>query len=92
MRIMQITNARSIGILDSSHDDDTKQMMLVLQNLIGEETVSLNPAFDYTGLAEEVAAALLDLTAAGETHREHLTRYARSRANRFVYLRQSGWR
>jgi hypothetical protein len=69
MRIMQITNARSIGILNSSHDDDTKQMMLVLQNLIVEETVSLNPAFDYTGLAEEVAAALLDLTAAGETHR-----------------------
>src|SRR4029078_3552310 len=46
---MQITNAQSIGILDSSHADDTKQMMLVLQNLIVKETVSLNPAFDYTG-------------------------------------------
>jgi hypothetical protein len=43
---MQITNARSIGIFDSSHDDDTKQMMLALQ--------TLNPAFDYTGLAEEL--------------------------------------
>ena len=41
MRIMQITNAQSISIHDSSHDDDTKQMMLVLQNLIVEETVSL---------------------------------------------------
>jgi uncharacterized protein YjbI with pentapeptide repeats len=57
-----------------------------------EETVSMNPAFNYEGLDEEVAQALLDLAHYGERHREHLTRYARSRANRFVWVKASGWR
>jgi len=52
----------------------------------------MNPAFDYKGLDEEVAQALLDLSCYGERHREHLTRYARSRANRFVFVKASGWK
>ena len=51
----------------------------------------MNPAFDYQGLDEEVAQALLDLTYYGERHREHLTRYARPRANRFVFIKAPGW-
>ncbi len=43
----------------------------------------MNPAFDYDGLDEEVAKALVDLSHSGERDREHLTRYARQRANRF---------
>lgn len=51
---------------------------------------SLNePAFDYGGLDQEVAQALLDLAYYGERHREPLTRYARQRANQFIYLRAS---
>jgi hypothetical protein len=48
-------------------------------------------AGSYAGLDEEVAQALLDLAHYGERHREHLTRYARSRANRFVWVKASGW-
>jgi tRNA G18 (ribose-2'-O)-methylase SpoU len=56
---------------------------------IVEETVSMNPAFDFDGLDEEVAQALVDLSHYGERSREHLTRYARQRANQFVWLRAS---
>jgi hypothetical protein len=62
-------------------------MLLEIRKLIVEETVSMNPAFDYEGLDEEVAQALLDLSHYGERDREHLTRYARSRANRFVWVK-----
>jgi hypothetical protein len=57
-----------------------------------EETVSMNPAFDYEGLDEEATDALLALAVQGERHREHLTRYARGMAGRFIWLRQSGWK
>ena len=66
-------------------------MLLEIRKHIVEETVSMNPAFDYEGLDDEVAQALLDLTHYGERDREHLTRYARSRANRFVWVKASGW-
>jgi hypothetical protein len=56
-------------------------MLLEIRKHIVEETVSMNPAFDYDGLDEEVAQALIDLSHYGERDR---TRYARSRANRFV--------
>lgn len=66
-------------------DATTAQMLLDIRKRIVEETVSMNPAFDYDGLDEEVAQALLDLSHYGERDREHLTRYARSRANYFVW-------
>ncbi len=72
------------------HDDATMQMLLSIRKLIVEETVSMNPAFDYDGLDEEVAQSLLDLSHYGERDREHLTRCARSRANRFVWVKASG--
>jgi hypothetical protein len=72
-------------IEEAHHDEATTQMLLEIRKHIVEETVSMNPAFDYDGLDEEVAQALLDLTHYGERHREYLTRYARSRANQFVY-------
>ena len=65
-------------------------MLLEIRKHIVEETVSLNPAFDYEGL-DGSRAALLELAYYGERHKEHLTRYARSRANRFVFIRASGW-
>ena len=78
-------------IEEAQHDDATTQMLLEIRKHIVEETVSMKPAFDYEGLDEEVAQALIDLSHYGERHREHLTRYARQRANRFVWVRASGW-
>ena len=37
------------------------QMLLEIRKHIVEETVSMNPAFDYEELDEEVAQALLEL-------------------------------
>ena len=62
-------------------------MLLEIRKHIVEETVSMNPAFDYEGLDEEVAQALSDLSHYGERDRERLTRFARSRANQFVWMR-----
>jgi hypothetical protein len=78
-------------IEEAQHDEATTQMLLEIRKHIVEETVSMNPAFDYEGLDEEVAQALPDLSLYGERDREHLTRYARSRANRFVWVKASGW-
>ena len=78
-------------IEEAQDDEATAQMLLEIHKRIVEETVSMNPAFDYEGLDEEVAQALLDMSYYGERHREHLTRYARSRANRFVFIKASGW-
>ena len=79
-------------IEEAQHDETTTQMLLEIRKHIVEETVSMNPAFDFEGLDEEVAQALIDLSHYGERHREHLTRYARSRANRFVWVKASGWK
>jgi hypothetical protein len=79
-------------IEEAQHDEPITQMLLEIRKLIVEEAISMNPAFDYEGLDEEVAQALLDLSHYGERHREHLTRYARSRANRFVFVKASGWK
>ena len=76
-------------IEEAQHDEATTQMLLEIRKRIVEETVSMNPAFDYEGLDEEVAQALVDLSHYGERDSEHLTRYARQRANRFVWLRAS---
>ena len=78
-------------IQEAQDDEATAQMLLEIHKRIVEETVSMNPAFDYEGLDEEVAQALLEMSYYGERHREHLTRYARSRANRFVFIKASGW-
>lgn len=69
-----------------------RDMLLDIRKTVVEETVSMNPAFDYEGLDEEVAGALVNLAINGEKHREHLTRYARGMAGRFIWLRQSGWK
>jgi len=69
------------------HDQPTTQMLLDIRKRIVEETVSMNPAFDYEGLDEEIAQALIDLSHYGERDRAHLTRYARARANQFVWMR-----
>jgi len=69
------------------HDEATTEMPLEIRKRIVEETISLNPAFDYEGIDEEVAQALLDLAYYGERHRERLARYARQRASQFVWLR-----
>lgn len=69
-----------------------RDMLLDIRKTVVEETVSMNPAFDYEGLDEEVAGALVNLAVNGEKHREHLTRYARGMAGRFIWLRQSGWK
>jgi hypothetical protein len=74
-------------IEEAHHDEATTQILLEIRKRIVEETVSMNPAFDYEGLDEEVAQALLDLAHYGERQREHLTRYARARANQFVWTR-----
>ncbi|CCB66489.1 hypothetical protein [Hyphomicrobium sp. MC1] len=76
-------------IEDAQHDETTTHMLLEIRKHIVEETVAMQPAFDYDGLDEEVAQALVDLSHYGERHREHLTRYARQRANRFVYLKST---
>jgi hypothetical protein len=76
----------------AQHDETTTRMLLDIRKQIVEETVAMQPSFDYEGLDEEVAQALLDLSHYGERHREYLTRYARSRANRTVFVRASGWR
>lgn len=52
----------------------------------------MNPDFDYRGLDDEVEEALVNMAVHGERHREHLTRYARGMANRFVWVRASGWK
>lgn len=78
-----------IRIEEAQHDAATTQMLLGIRKHIVEETVSMNPAFDYEGLDEEVAQALIDLSYYGERDRMHLTRYPRQRANRFVYVRAS---
>ena len=80
-------NAARKRIEEAQHDEATTQMLLEIRKHIVEETVAMNPAFDYEGLDEEVAQALLDPSHYGERHREHLTRYAKSRANRFVWVR-----
>ena len=72
-------------IEEAHHDEATTAMLLEIRKHVVEETVSMSPAFDYEGLDEEVVQALLDLAYYGERHREHLTRYARQRANQFVY-------
>ena len=71
----------------ASHDKETTMLLLDIRKRIVEETVSMNPAFDYEGLDEEVAQALIDLSFYGERDRAHLTRYARARANQFVWTR-----
>jgi hypothetical protein len=86
-----ISAARKL-IEDAQYDEASTQILLEIRKLVVEETVSMNRAFDYSGLDEEVTQALLDLSHYGERHREHLTRYARSRANRFVWVKASGWR
>lgn len=45
-------------------------MLLDIRKHIVEEAVSMNPAFDYDGLDEEVAQALVDLSHYGERSRE----------------------
>ncbi len=77
-------------IEEAQYDEATKQMLLEIRKHIVEETVSMNPAFDYEGLDEEVSQGLIDIAFYGERHREHLTRYARQRANRFVWVKASG--
>jgi hypothetical protein len=84
-------NAAHKRIEEAQHDETTTQMLLEIRKHIVEETVSMNPAFDYEGLDEEVAQALIDLLYYGERHREPLTRYTRQRANRFVWVEASGW-
>lgn len=79
-------------IEEAHRDEATTAMLMEIRKHVVEETVSMNPAFDYEGLDEEVAQALLDLAYYGERHREHLTRYARQRANRFVWVKASGWK
>lgn len=79
-------------IEESDFDEKTTAMLLAIRKEVVEETVSMNPTFDYDGLDEEVAQGLIDLAYYGERHREHLTRYARSRANRFVWVKASGWK
>lgn len=76
-------------IESAQHDEATTAMLLEIRKHIVEEAVSMNPAFDFDGLDEEVAQALVDLSHYGERSREHLTRYARQRANQFVWLRTS---
>ncbi len=77
-------------IEEAQNDEATTQMLLEIRKHIVEETVSMNPAFDFEGLDEEVAQALLDLSYYDERDREHLTRYTRQRANRFVWMKASG--
>lgn len=73
-------------------DDKTEAMLLDIRKTVIEETVSMNPSFDYEGLDDEIANALINLAITGERHRGHLTRYARGMAGRFIWLRQSGWK
>jgi hypothetical protein len=49
-------------IEEAQNDEATTQMLLEIRKHIVEETVSMNPAFDFEGLDEEVAQALLDLS------------------------------
>lgn len=76
-------------IESAQHDEATTAMLLDIRKHVVEETVSMNPDFDFDGLDEEVAQSLVDLSHYGERSREHLTRYARQRANQFVYLKAS---
>lgn len=85
-------NVARVAIEHSGIDEKTKTMLLDIRKTVVEETVAMNPAFDYEGLDEEVAGALVNLAVGGERHREHLTRYARGMAGRFIWLRQSGWK
>ena len=81
-----MVSAARKDIRQAQDDEATAPMLQQVHKHLVEETVSLNPAFDYEGLDEEVAQALLDISYYGERHREHLARYARSRANRFVFI------
>jgi len=72
--------------------DPIKTMLLQIKDSLVEETISMNPAFDYRGLDDEVEQALLNMAVHGERHREHLTRYARGMADRFIWVRASGWK
>lgn len=80
------------SIEDARIDPTTRSILLDIRKTVVEETVAMNPAFDYDGLDEEVAEALVNLAMYGEKHRELLTRYARGMAGRFIWLRQSGWK
>lgn len=74
--------------IESAHyDEATTAMLLEIRKHIVEETVAMQPAFDFDGLDEEVVQALVDLSHYGERSREHLTRYARQRANQFVHAK-----
>ncbi|MBS0250251.1 MAG: hypothetical protein JSR78_04220 [Proteobacteria bacterium] len=77
-------------IEDAQHDEPTTQLLLDIRKYIVEETVAMQPSFDYDGLDEEVVQALVGLSYYGERSRDHLTRYARQRANQFVWFRASG--
>jgi hypothetical protein len=89
-RESQMSAARK-RIEKAQNDEATTQILFEIRKHIVEETISMNSAFDYEGLDEEAAQALIDLSNYGERHREHLTRYARQRANRFVWVKASGW-
>ncbi|WP_290979551.1 hypothetical protein [Hyphomicrobium sp.] len=49
-------------IEDAQHDETTTQVLLDIRKHIVEETVAMQPAFDYDGLDEEVAQAWVDLS------------------------------
>jgi hypothetical protein len=78
--------------IEDRFGDPIKSMLMKIKNAIVQETMSMNPDFDYRGLDDEVEQALLNMAVHGERHREHLTRYARGMANRFVWVRASGWK
>ncbi|MBS0239336.1 MAG: hypothetical protein JSR89_13010 [Proteobacteria bacterium] len=49
---------------EAHQDEATTTMLLEIRKHIVEETVSMNPVFDYDGLDEEVARALINPTTA----------------------------
>jgi hypothetical protein len=65
--------SRTKAYQETRDDEATAQMLLEIHKRIVEETVSMNLAFDYEGLDEEVAQVLLEMSYYGERHREHLT-------------------
>jgi hypothetical protein len=78
--------------IEDCFGDPLKSILMEIKSVIVEETMSMNPNFDYRGLDDEVEDALVNMAVHGERHREHLTRYARGMANRFVWVRASGWK
>ncbi len=46
-------NAARKQIEEAQRDEATTQMLLEIRKYIVEETVSMNPAFDFEGLVEE---------------------------------------